>query len=89
MEGGKITDISPRSIRVRGGFAHVFRVTFKDDEGQHACVYLQQWPRDEGPSVGESLHWEEGDTFLTDFVTDASGNRIRKFGEAFNLPKGD
>lgn len=89
MEGGIIREISPRSIGVRGGFAHVFRVTFEDDAGEFACVYLQQWASGEGPAIGEPLHWEEGDTYVTDFVTDASGNRIRKFGEAFTLPKDD
>jgi hypothetical protein len=89
MEGGIVREISPRTIGVRGGFAHVFRVTFEDDGKQMACVYLAQWHQGEGPSMGESLHWEEGDTYVTDFVMDASGNRIRKFGEAFNLPKDD
>jgi hypothetical protein len=89
VEGGIVREISPRTIGVRGGFAHVFRVTFEDDANQMACVYLAQWAQGEGPEVGEDLHWEEGDTFVTDFVTDASGNRIRKFGEAFNLSKDD
>ena len=87
MEGGIIREVSPRTIGVRGGFAHVFRVTFEDSAGQLACVYLQQWVPDEGPVIGEALHWEEGETYVTDFVTDASGNRIRKFGEAFDMPR--
>lgn len=89
MEGGTVKELEVRTIGVRGGFAHVFRVTFEDEAGQLACVYLQRWLPGEGPQVGEPLHWEEGDTFITDFVTDASGNRIRKFGEAFDKPKDD
>jgi hypothetical protein len=89
MEGGIIREYSPRTIGIRGGFAHVFRVTFEDSVGQLACVYLQQWAPNEGPKVGERLEWTEGETFVTDFITDANGNRIRKFGEAFDLPKDD
>lgn len=86
MEGGEVIELEPNTIGVCGGFAHVFRLTFRDDEGQLACVYLQRYLPGDGPAVGQKLYWEEGDTFLTEFVTDASGNRVRKFGEAFNKP---
>ena len=87
MEGGTILELTPRTVGVRGGFAHVYQVTFEDDAGQLACVYLQRWLAGDGPAIGERLHWQEGDLYIADFITDASGNRLRKFGEAFNKPE--
>ena len=84
MEGGTITEISPRTLALRGGFGHVFRVTFTDNEGQEACVYLNRWQPGEGPEVGDRLEWQEGETYVSDFVTDGRGFTHRKFGEAFD-----
>ena len=84
MEGGIIVALTPMTITIAGGFVHVFRVTFEDDEGQRACVYLQRWL--EGPKIGDDIRWEEGELYLTDYI-DTDYGRIRKFGMAFEEPK--
>lgn len=86
MEGGIIVALTPMTITIAGGFVHVFRVTFEDDEGQRACVYLQRWLDGQGPAIGDELTWNEGDTYIADWITTDYG-RIRKFGMAFEEPK--
>lgn len=86
MEGGIIVALTPMTIGYAGGFVHVYRVTFIDDEEQRACVYLQRWAEGQGPAIGDELTWQEGDTYIADWITTDYG-RIRKFGMAFEEPK--
>lgn len=82
-EGGKIFEISPRTVSSGGGFAHVFRVGFEDDDGEKAYVYLAQWRHGDGPKVGDDLRWNEPEDFVAQFVMDNEGNRHIKYGVAF------